>query len=57
MLIVLHTCLFLMSYDSGYTSLGDRGTIVTTLGKFDFQMNYLSDGSYIGFNSQPSRML
>ena len=46
-----------MSYDSGYTSLGDRGTIVTTLGKFDFQMNYLSDGSYIGFNSQPSRML
>ena len=49
MLIVLHICSFLMSFDSGYTSLDDSKNIVsyiilispgiyivTCLGKFDF---------------------
>ena len=66
MLIILHICLFLMSYDNVYTSLGDSETIILynhiqrsplrdvipSLGKFDFQLNYSSDGSYIGHYNQ-----
>ena len=50
MLIAYHICLFLMSYDSCYTSLGDSESIdsynyirqsmvrsvITFMGKFDF---------------------
>ena len=66
MLIVLRICLFLMPYDSGFTSLGNRETIILYTisnshsrgmyynfwGKFDFQPHYSSDGSYIRFYSQ-----
>ena len=62
MLIVLHTCLFLMSYDSSNMSLDDIETFVShnqsgemysdlLFDKFDSKFNYLSDSSYIGFHS------
>ena len=63
----LHIYLFLMSYNSSYTSVGDSDTTFSynhinqsvphdvlgaPLDKFDFYVNYLLDGSYIGFYSQ-----
>ena len=63
----LHIYLFLMSYNSSYTSVGDSDTtflynhinqsvphdvLGAPLDKFDFYVNYLLDGSYIGFYSQ-----
>ena len=60
-LIILHICLFLMSYDSSEWSLGDIETIVTSnqsmeldlsLGKFHFKPNYSCDSLYIGLHPQ-----
>ena len=70
MLIVLHVCSFLMSYDSGDKNLVDIETIALscnqsrkiccdlTLDKFDFHLYYSSsDGSYIAFHSHLLRIL
>ena len=62
MLIVLHICSFLMSYDTGYTSLSDSETIVSYNHiKQSVQENvlWLLEGKF-GFNSiihQVVRML
>ena len=66
-LIILHICLFLTSYDSSNSRLGEMETIVTSnqsrelycnlsLGKFDFYLNYSSHNLYIGLHSQSVRI-
>ena len=66
-LIILHICLFLTSYDSSKSRLCEMETIVAShqsgelycnlsLRKFDFQWNYSSHNLYIGFHSQSVRI-
>ena len=57
-----------MTYDSGYMVtvrlyfrtlyeiFGPERCIVTSLGKFDLYLHYLSDGWYIKFDSKPLRI-
>ena len=63
MLIVLHICSFLLSYDSSDMSFGDIETTVSwnqsreiccdlSLGKFVFLLNYSFYSSYIEIHSQ-----
>ena len=40
-----------------YRTIGQKRYIVTSFGKFDFQLHYSSDGLYIAFYFQPLRML